>query len=256
MIDIKLHSSIGCAGAIQALYPDARLFQILRLGRNHQQGIQPFDRNDAEHAGQGALCLVAHNFLKLGEGGLDIHALERKHSYGHAGNPVHVENIDSFHEMAQFPCIAAEEQHVARIVHPHDAAIGSEWLQNLDHFACGNKFQGNDLHAVAGWQRLVRLAHLRRQCAFCRSGEGGDMKHAVRLAHQRCAIHAQHCLQRRQQRAALDWMAGVDIDYSLHLGVDDVALIQDIHQYDLDHFAQIGAVEIEHYLFAAFGACG
>ena len=158
--------------------------------------------------------------------------------------------------MPQFPRVAAQEQHVARVVHPHDAALGGKRLQYLDHFARGNIFQGNDLNAVAGRQRLVHTAHLRRQRAFCRGGEGVDVKHAVRLAHQRGAVHAQHRFQRRNQRATLDRMTGMNVDHALNSRVDQVALVHDVHQHDLDHLAQVGAVKIEHYLFPPFDNWG
>ena len=82
---------------------------------------------------------------------------------------------------------------------------------------------------------------LPRTAAAC----GTIMVHAAALHHRR-AVHAQQRLERRGQRFARNAGRRAHGDRAADRGIDRVRLVEDVAQDGAHHFAQVGALEVEH----------
>ena len=146
--------------------------------------------------------------------------------------------------MSKLPLGAGQDQQVAKIIGADRGGLFRERLQHAHHLARADVAQRDDLHRKARRQRALRVAELRRDVAAHRNCARQDLVEPA-LLHHRGAVHPQQRFECGRQRVTRDSRRCPNGDHATDRSVDHVALVEDVAQDVLDHFAQIGAFEIQ-----------
>ncbi len=243
LIDVEADAAAGVT-LVQPLDPFFCFLEVRRLRCDHQQGVHPLDRDDAQNARQRTLVGRSHRLVELGHDGLDLRALQREQAHRHAGQPVDVEHVDGLEHVPELELGAGDDQQVAQIVGAYRRRILLERLEDRHHLAHADVLERHDLDAVARRQRPRAVAELRRDVAANGSRGRHDLPDRAFLDHRR-AVRAKNHFQRRRQRLARNARGRAYRYRAADRRIDRVRLAEDIGQDVADDLAQFGAFEVE-----------
>ena len=217
------------------------MFQVTGPGGHDQEGVEALHGDHAHHPGDRAV-LIPEDLLHLRVQGLHLRVLELEETDRHAVQPVHVEDLHELHGGFELLLCPRQDQQIALLVHDLGRIGGQERLDELVQLTRRDIAQRHDPDPIP--PRGRDALHRDRRRTAGRLGPRHDLVEAIGTQQHR-PVQAQQVFEGGQELGAFERAAGLDGHLTGHLGVDEIALLEEVAEDRLDDLLEIGGLEVE-----------